>query len=113
MGSSSIDRVHEVAASLIEHFGMEPLPVEGTYFASTYRSGADERRPAVPPAPRSSASTATTRRAARSSTGSRTTRYGTSTAGDPIRLVLLLPDGGSDDVILGERRPRGPATSSS
>ena len=32
---TSIPRVHEVAASLIEHFGMTPLPVEGTFFAST------------------------------------------------------------------------------
>ena len=30
--------MNEVAAALVEHFGMESLPVEGTFFASTYRS---------------------------------------------------------------------------
>ena len=88
------------ALALIEHFRMTPLPVEGTYYASTYRSAA------------------------------RTTDGGNAGsaiiglyaheplsyscfhrltfdevwhvyAGDPFRLILLHPDGTSEDVIMG------------
>lgn len=33
--------MHPTAARLVEHFGLEPLPVEATWFVSTYRSTAD------------------------------------------------------------------------
>lgn len=98
--SSSIIRVHETAAALIEHFGMTTLPVEGTYFASTYRSSA--RLPdgghvgtAIvglycddPP------SRSLFHRLAADEVWH---FYD----GDPIRLVLLGPDGESDEVVLG------------
>ncbi|HMZ08775.1 MAG TPA: cupin domain-containing protein [Anaerolineales bacterium] len=84
---------------LIDHFGLTPLPVEGTLFASTYRSG---DMPNGKPfgtgmiglychEPRSI------------SYFHKLTNdemwhfYG----GDPLRLILLYPDGSSRDVILG------------
>ncbi len=92
--------MHDVAAALIEHFGMEPLPVEGAYIASTYRSTGET--------------------AAGGPTGTAIVGlycddpssrslfhrlafdevwhfYG----GDPIRLVVLRPDGSSEGVVLG------------
>ena len=100
MYSSTIARMHETAASLVEHFGMTPLPVEGTYFTSTYRSA----REAAAGVPAGSAiiglycddppSRSLFHRLEHDEVWH---FYG----GDPIRLVLLLPDGGSEDVILG------------
>lgn len=86
--------------SLITHYNLQPLPVEGTLFASTYRSA--ESLPNGKP-------------------------YGTGMlglycnepksvsyfhklsvdemwhfyTGDPLQLILLYPDGSSKDVILG------------
>jgi len=92
--------VHEAASSLIEHFGMERLPVEGTYVARTYRS------PAASPAggPLGTAivgvycddppSRSLFHRLAHDEVWH---FYG----GDPIRLVLLHADGSAEDVILG------------
>lgn len=92
--------------ALIEHFKFEPLPVEGTLFTSTYRS--PESLPNGKPygtgmigmychEPRSV------------STFHRLTVdemwhfYG----GDPLRLILLYPDGSSRDVILGNDPLKG------
>lgn len=92
--------MHEAAATLIERFGMERLPVEGTFFASTYRSAAaaPDGGPAGtaivglylddPP------SCSLFHRLAHDEVWH---FY----AGDPIRLVLLHPDGGSEEVLLG------------
>jgi predicted cupin superfamily sugar epimerase len=81
----------EVGA-LIEHFGLRPLPVEGTLFAETYRS-----------------STATAIVAMYSvDPRSRSTFHVLAHdeiwhayAGDPFRLILLHPDGSSEDVVMG------------
>jgi predicted cupin superfamily sugar epimerase len=88
------------ARQLVERLGMSPLPVEGTFFASTYRSAAD---------------TGTGGPVGTAMLGlycdDPTSRslfhrlefdevwhfYG----GDPLRLVLLHPDGSSADVIMG------------
>ena len=92
--------MNDVAAALIEHFGMTPLPVEGTFFASTYRSSV-ETSDGIPvgtaivglycddPPSRSLFHRLEVDEVWHS--------YG----GDPIRLVLLHPGGGSDEVILG------------
>lgn len=92
--------MHEVAAALVEHFEMEPLPVEGTFFASTYRSPVETSAGGPvgtaivglycddPP--------------------SRSLFHRLDVDelwhfydGDPIRLVLLRPDGSGGEVILG------------
>jgi len=92
--------VNEVAAALVEHFGMEPLPVEGTYFVSSYRSST------VTAAGIPAGTAIVGLYCADPPSRSLFHRldfdelwhfYG----GDPIRLVLLHPDGGSGEVILG------------
>jgi predicted cupin superfamily sugar epimerase len=88
------------ARALIEHFTMKPLPVEGTYYVNTYVSTATT--PAGGPA----GSAIIGLFADDPPSWSCFHRlpfdeiwhvYG----GDPFRLVLLHPDGTSDDVIMG------------
>ena len=106
--------MHPTAARLVEHFGLEPLPVEATWFVSTYRSAADT----IDGGPVGTAmiglyctGTATTT-AADGGGGEPDSRslfhrlafdevwhfYG----GQPIRMVLLHPDGSDDEVVLGD-----------
>ena len=92
--------MNEAALALIEHFGMEPLPVEGTFFASTYRSSAST--PAGIPVGTAIVGLYCDDPPSRSlfhrlDFDEVWHFYG----GDPIRLVLLYPDGGSGEVILG------------
>lgn len=86
--------------ALIEHFKFQPLPVEGTLFTSTYRSA--ENLPNGKPfgtgmiglychEPRSVSCFH------KLSIDEMWHFYG----GDPLRLILLYPDGSSRDVILG------------
>lgn len=98
--------MHPEIQALIEHYQFQPLPIEGTLFASTYRSQVEfgEHKP-----------------------------FGTAIvamycdeplsqslfhrlpvdevwhfyAGDPLRLVLLYPDGSSRDVIMGSEPLKG------
>jgi predicted cupin superfamily sugar epimerase len=92
--------MHPDVKALIEHFNLQALPIEGTLFASTYRSAAefgngkpfgtamlglycDEPR-SVSLFHRLSAD-----------------EVWHFYAGDPLRLVLLHPDGSSQDVVMG------------
>lgn len=92
--------MHPRARQLVDHYAMEPLPVEGTWFVSTWRSDTElgDGGPVGtamiglycddPPS---------------CSLFHRLTFdevwhfYG----GDPIRLVVLHPDGTDDEVVLG------------
>lgn len=88
------------ARQLIDHFGMTPLPVEATFFVSTYRSVAEMQGGGPvgtamlglfnddPP------SRALFHRLAHDEIWH---FYG----GDPLRLVLLYPDGTSAQVVMG------------
>ena len=85
---------------LVEHFAMTPLPVEATYFVSTYRSVADT----ASGGPVGTAMIGLY--SANPPSRSLFHRlefdevwhfYG----GDPMRLVLLHPDGSSAEVIMG------------
>ena len=92
--------MNEVAAALIAHFEMEPLPVEGTYFVSTYRCTTPT--PAGGPAGTAIVGLYCDDPPSRSLFH----RLGSDEVwhfygGDPIRLVLLHPDGSSGEVILG------------
>ena len=92
--------MNEAAASLIEHFGMARLPVEGTYVARTYRSSVDT--PAGGPAGTAIVGLYCDDPPSRSlfhrlDFDEVWHYYG----GDPIRLVLLHPGAGDDEVILG------------
>jgi predicted cupin superfamily sugar epimerase len=92
--------VNPVAQALIDHFLLTPLPVEGTYFVSTYRSAADTADGGPvgtamiglytddPP------SRSLFHRLAHDEVWH---FYG----GDPIRLMLLHPDGSNEQVTLG------------
>ncbi len=95
-----MDDVHPEVTRLIAHYGLTPLPVEGTLYASTYRSRLDG--PTGEPV--GSAIVGLYAHRPRSlSLFHRLTHdeiwhfYG----GDPIRLVLLHPDGSSEDAWLG------------
>ena len=92
--------MHPQVRRLIDHHGLTPLPVEGTYFVSTYRSVAD---------------TATGGPVGTAMIGlysheplSRSLFHRLAFdevwhfyGGDPIRLVQLDPDGSASDVVLG------------
>jgi len=89
----------EVQALVAQH-GLQPLPVEGTLFAATYRGAAGESSAMVglycdePP------SLSLFHRLAVDEVWH---FYG----GDPLRLVLLHADGHCEDVILGSDAVRG------
>ena len=92
--------MHPEVERLIAHYALEPLPVEGTLFASTYRSGGD----AADGAPVATAMIGLYCDQPRSASSFHRLPhdeiwhfYG----GDPLRLVLLHPDGSSEDVMLG------------
>ena len=87
-------------AELIERYGLEPLPVEGTLFVSTYRSTDDT--PSGGPVGTAMIGMYAHEPLSHSLFHRLPTDeiwhfYG----GDPIRLILLQPDGTSADVWLG------------
>ena len=87
-------------AELIEQYGLEPLPVEGTLFVSTYRSTDDT--PSGGPVGTAMIGMYAFEPLSHSLFHRLPTDeiwhfYG----GDPIRLILLHPDGRSADVWLG------------
>lgn len=91
--------MHARIRALIEHFDLRPLPAEGTLFAGTWRSPTDE---ALPPAGTAMIGLYCDEPPSHSLFHRLPVDevwhfYG----GDPLRLVLLYPDGGSADVILG------------
>lgn len=92
--------MHPSIRALIERFRLQPLPVEGTLFAETHRSPGEI-------APGRPAGTAMIGLYCEEPL-SRSLFHRLSVdevwhfhAGDPFRLILLHPDGSSEDVILG------------
>ena len=85
---------------LIEHYGLEPLPVEGTLFASTYRSAANtsDGGPVGTAMVGMYAHQPLSRSLFHRLTSDEIWHF---YGGDPIRLILLHPDGTSTDVRLG------------
>lgn len=78
--------------ALIDRYNLRPLPVEGTLFAETYRSAASTAIVAlysVDPPSRSMFHVLTH------------DEVWHAYAGDPFRLILLHPDGSSEDVVMG------------
>jgi predicted cupin superfamily sugar epimerase len=98
--SGRFTHIDPVAKALIDSYGMSPLPVEATFFAQTYRS--EERYGdgrictagvglyCIEPPSRSLFH--------RLAFDEIWHFYG----GDPLRLVLLHPDGSDQEVILGD-----------
>jgi hypothetical protein len=96
----SVRAIDPIAQALVERFGMAPLPVEATFFAQTYRS--DERygegricTAGVGLYSNDPPSRSLFHRLAFDEVWH---FYG----GDPLRLVLLHPDGSDEEVILGD-----------
>ena len=92
--------MHPEVAHLIAHYRLTPLPVEGTLFASTYRSQAD----ASDGAPVATAMIGLYCTEPRSTSSFHRLPHDEIWhfySGDPLRLVLLHPDGSSEDVLLG------------
>lgn len=92
--------MHPEVKALIEHYHFQPLPVEGTLFVSTYRS-AQELEGGRPMGTAMIGMYCDEPRSLslfhRLTTDEVWHFYG----GDPLRLILLYPDGSSRDVILG------------
>ncbi|MCB0982792.1 MAG: cupin domain-containing protein [Ilumatobacteraceae bacterium] len=94
--------MNPTAAALVAHFGMTPLPVEGTWFVSTWRSEPGGDLPDGGPVGTAMIGLYTADPPSRSLFHRLTHDevwhfYG----GHPIRLVLLHPDGTDEVVTLG------------
>ena len=92
--------MHSTVAAIIERYRLEPLPVEGTLFASTYRSQAET--PDGGPVGTAMIGLYAHEPLSRSLFH----RLPTDEVwhfylGDPIRLVLLHPDGRDETIVLG------------
>ena len=85
---------------LVDHFGMSTLPVEGTLFVSTYRSPADtaDGGPAGTAMLGIYSADPLSRSLFHRLAFDEVWHFH---QGDPMRLVLLHPDGSSGEVVLG------------
>jgi predicted cupin superfamily sugar epimerase len=94
--------VHPETKAIIEHYNLQPLPVEGTLFSSTYRSLAN--LPNGDPIGTGMIGLYADEPKSYSCFHILPSDeiwhfYG----GDPLKLVLLFPDGSSKDIILGSK----------
>lgn len=92
--------------ALIEHYNFQPLPIEGTLFVSTYRSPQEYENGK----PVGTAMIGMYCDEPRSISLFHKLKYDEVWhfyGGDPLRLVLLYPDGSSHDVILGSDHLKG------
>jgi predicted cupin superfamily sugar epimerase len=93
--------MHEKIQQLIDHYKLETLPVEGTLFTSTYVS----KQKTTNGEPISTAIIGLYANEPNSFSSFHRLQHDELWhfyAGDPLRLVLLHPDGSSNDVILGQ-----------
>ncbi len=92
--------------ALIEHFDLSPLPSEGTLFTSTYRSAHDIAGggPVGTAIIAMYAEDPLSRSLFHRLPADEVWHF---YAGDPLRLVLLFPDGGSRDVRMGSNPLKG------
>ena len=92
--------MHQTIQQLIDHYQLEVLPVEGTLFTSTYVSR-QKTKDADPISTAIIGLYATEPNSFSSFHRLQHDELWHFYAGDPLRLVLLYPDGSSQDVILG------------
>jgi predicted cupin superfamily sugar epimerase len=95
-----IEAMHPDTKAMIEHYKLEPLPVEGTLFVSTYRSRLEQ--PDGTPCGTAmiglyAAEPFSVSCFHRLPTDEIWHAYG----GDPFKLVLLHPDGSSEEILMG------------
>ena len=98
--------MHPKVKALIEHYHLQPLPVEGTLFASTYRSPQEYENGK----PVGTAIIAMYCDDPYSVSMFHKLKYDEIWhfyGGDPLRLILLYPDGSSRDVIMGSDPLKG------
>jgi predicted cupin superfamily sugar epimerase len=98
--------MHPEVKALIDHYQFQPLPVEGTLFASTYRSPQEYENGK----PVGTAIIAMYCDAPYSVSMFHKLKYDEVWhfyGGDPLRLILLYPDGSSRDVIMGNDPLKG------
>ncbi len=86
--------------ALIEHYQLQPLPVEGTLFASTYRSS-QQFPDGTPFGTAMIALYCDQPRSVSLLHRLPVDEIWHFYAGDPLRLLLLYPDGSSEDVLMG------------
>jgi predicted cupin superfamily sugar epimerase len=98
--------MHPEIKALIGHYHLQPLPVEGTLFVSTYRSSQEYENGK----PVGTAMIGIYCDEPRSVSLFHKLKYDEVWhfyGGDPLRLVLLYPDGTNRDVILGSDHLKG------
>lgn len=100
--------MHAEIKALIDAYELRPLPVEGTLFASTYRS-ALELSPGKPAATAMIGLFCEEPRSVTLFHRLPADEIWHFYAGDPLRLVLLYPNGSSRDVIMGNDPLQGQA----
>jgi len=92
--------MHSSVQAIIDHYQLQPLPVEGTLFVSTYRSAQEYENGK----PVGTAMIGMYCDEPRSVSLFHKLKYDEVWhfyGGDPLRLILLYPDGSSRDVIMG------------
>ena len=92
--------MHPEVKALIDHFGFKPLPVEGTLYVETYRSAGGYGTAMLGLYCAEPRSVSTFHRL----TADEVWHF---YAGDPLRLILLYPDGSSRDVVMGSDPLKG------
>jgi predicted cupin superfamily sugar epimerase len=96
--------MHPSVEQLIERYDLAPLEVEGTLFTNTYRPEADDESPVGTAIIGMYSHEPLSRSLFHRLPADEIWHF---YGGDPIRLVLLSPDGSSDEVWLGPDFARG------
>lgn len=98
--------MHPTIKALIEHYHFTPLPVEGTLFVSTWRSkeGFPDGSPVGTSMLGLYANDPPSRSFFHRLPVDEVWHF---YSGDPLRLVLLHPDGSSEDVVMGSDTVKG------
>jgi len=98
--------MHPEVKTLIEHYHLQPLPVEGTLFAGTYRS-AQEYEGGKPVGTAMIGMYCDDPYSVSLFHRLKYDEVWHFYGGDPLRLVLLFPDGSSRDAIMGNDHQKG------
>jgi predicted cupin superfamily sugar epimerase len=92
--------VHPETKAMIEHYNLQPLPIEGTYFVSTYRS-IENMADGGPIGTAMIGLYADEPKSYSCFHKLPSDEIWHFYGGDPLKLVLLYPDGSSQEIVLG------------
>ena len=98
--------MHPEVKALIEHYHLQPLPIEGTLFVSTYRS-TQEYENGKPVGTAMIGMYCDDPHSVSIFHKLKHDEVWHFYGGDPLHLVLLYPDGSSKDVIMGNKSLKG------